>query len=149
MAFQGIREYIELLEQKGELIRIEQYVNPVLEIPEIVDRVSKSPEGGKALLFENTGTDFPVLINAFGSNNRMALALGADNLNAIGDEIESLFKKLVSPKAGLMEKLRMLPMLGQISSWMPEIRIRKRKMSGSNNERAGYGQVTSADLLAC
>ncbi|GET32023.1 menaquinone biosynthesis decarboxylase [Prolixibacter bellariivorans] len=120
MAFQGIREYIELLEQKGELIRIKQYVNPVLEIPEIVDRVSKSPEGGKALLFENTGTDFPVLINAFGSNNRMALALGADNLNAIGDEIESLFKKLVSPKAGLMEKLRMLPMLGQISSWMPK-----------------------------
>ncbi|GET27802.1 UbiD family decarboxylase [Prolixibacter sp. SD074] len=120
MAFQGIHEYIDLLERKGELIRISGYVNPVLEIPEIVDRVSKSPEGGKALLFENTGTDFPVLINAFGSNNRMALALGADNLNAIGDEIESLFKKLVSPKAGLMEKLRMLPMLGQISSWMPK-----------------------------
>ena len=120
MAFQGIREFIELLEQKGELIRISEFVNPVLEIPEIVDRVSKSSGGGKALLFENTGTDFPVLINAFGSNSRMALALGADNLNAIGDEIEDLFKKLVSPKTGLMEKLRMLPMLGQISSWMPK-----------------------------
>jgi len=120
MAFQGIREYIELLEQKGELIRISEFVDPALEIPEIVDRVSKSSGGGKALLFENTGTDFPVLINAFGSNERMALALGADNLNAIGDEIEDLFKKLVSPKAGLMEKLRMLPMLGQISSWMPK-----------------------------
>ena len=65
MAYQGLNEYIRLLESKGELVRIKAPVTPLLEITEITDRVSKSSEGGKALLFENTGTSFPLLINAF------------------------------------------------------------------------------------
>ena len=66
------------------LIRIKQFVDPVLEITEITDRVTKS--GGKALLFENTGTDFPVLINAFGSDLRMSMAIGRNNLDEAGTE---------------------------------------------------------------
>ena len=72
----SLSEYIALLEREGELVRIAAPVSPVEEIAEITDRVSKMPGGGKALLFENTGTDFPVLTNMFGSARRMALALG-------------------------------------------------------------------------
>jgi 4-hydroxy-3-polyprenylbenzoate decarboxylase len=55
------------------------FVDPKLEIAEITDRVSKSGNGGKALLFENTGTEFPVLMNAYGSERRMCMALGVQN----------------------------------------------------------------------
>ena len=91
MAFQSLREFVELLDTRGELIRVTAPVNPELEITEIVDRISKSEGGGKALLFENNGTTFPVLINAYGSQTRVALALGCDNLNHISLEIEKLF----------------------------------------------------------
>ena len=58
--YKNLSEFISALEKAGELVRIKEYVSPILEIPEITDRISKA--GGKALLFENTGTDFPVLI---------------------------------------------------------------------------------------
>lgn len=80
----SLSEYIALLEREGELVRIAAPVSPVEEIAEITDRVSKMPGGGKALLFENTGTDFPVLTNMFGSARRMALALGVGSLGELG-----------------------------------------------------------------
>ncbi len=120
MAFQGLREFIELLESKGELLRISVPVNPELEIAEIVDRISKSEGGGKALLFENNGTGFPVLINAFGSEKRISLALGCDNLESIGSEIESLFKNLARPRNSFLDKLKFLPLLSHMASWMPK-----------------------------
>jgi len=120
MAYNGLREFIELLESKGELIRITIPVSAELEVTEIVDRLSKSDGGGKALLFENNGTDFPILINAFGSEKRIALALGCDNLESIGAEIETLFKKLAMPRAGFLDKLKFLPLLSQMASWMPK-----------------------------
>ena len=61
--YKSLREYVNFLESKDELIRIKEYVNPILEIAEVTDRISKQPGGGKALLFENTGTAFPVLTN--------------------------------------------------------------------------------------
>lgn len=120
MAYHGLRDFIEVLEKKGELIRISVPVNPELEITEIVDRISKSKGGGKALLFENNGTDFPILINAFGSEKRIALALGCENLESIGQEIETLFKKLAMPRNGFLDKLKFLPLLSQMASWMPK-----------------------------
>lgn len=120
MAYQGLHQFIDALEKAGELIRITEPVSHVLEITEIVDRISKQPDGGKALLFENNGTEFPVLINAFGSNRRMAMAIGSSDLNEVGQEIENLFKQLTGPKTGLWEKMRMLPMLSDIASWMPK-----------------------------
>ena len=69
MAFRDLREFVALLEQRGELIRVKAPVNPELEITEVTDRVSKGPvERNKALLFESvTGSALPMLINAFGS----------------------------------------------------------------------------------
>lgn len=120
MAYKSLSHYISALEKEGELIRITEYVNPELEITEITDRISKQTGGGKALLFENTGTDFPLLINAFGSEKRMSLALGTDKLDDIADEIKKLFDDLMDSKSGFFEKLQMLPKLNRISSWMPK-----------------------------
>ena len=71
MAYRNLQEFISRLENEKELLRIKTYVDPYLEMAEITDRISKSPHGGKALLFENTGYDFPVLMNAYGSEKRM------------------------------------------------------------------------------
>ena len=91
MPFSGLSGFIELLERNGELSRIKTFTDPVLEITEITDRITKN--NGKALLFENTGTQFPVLINAYGSDRRMAMALGKKNLDSVSPEIVSLFEK--------------------------------------------------------
>jgi 4-hydroxy-3-polyprenylbenzoate decarboxylase len=119
MAYKNLGHFIQKLEEAGELIRISEYVNPNLEITEITDRISK--QYGPALLFENTGTDFPILINSMGNYKRMCMALGVDNMDDISKEIEGLFKMLTGPKDSIMDKLKMLPKLGQISSWMPKV----------------------------
>src|SRR6185437_8590963 len=96
MAYKNQQQFIEALEQAGELVRIKTYVNPALEIAEITDRTSKSGQGGKALLFENTGYDFPVLMNAYGSERRMCMALGVERLDDVTGEIEAWFRLLSS-----------------------------------------------------
>ena len=74
MAYRDLREFIARLEKAGELRRISAEVDPVLEITEITDRVSKA--GGPALLFEKPkGSRIPLLINSVGSARRMNLAL--------------------------------------------------------------------------
>jgi 4-hydroxy-3-polyprenylbenzoate decarboxylase len=122
MAYRNQQHFIEILEREGELLRIKTYVNPKLEMAEITDRMSKQPGGGKALLFENTGFDYPVLMNAYGSEKRMCLALGVHRLDDVAKEIENLFRLLSAPKEGIIEKLKMLPKLGQFASWMPSVK---------------------------
>ncbi len=121
MAYRSLRAFIDALEQAGELVRIKTFVDPVLEIAEITDRVSKTADRNKALLFENTGTAFPLLINSMGSERRMCIALGVNNLDDVTRDIEDLFKKLTAPKNGMMEKLAMLPQLSKFASWMPKV----------------------------
>ena len=118
MQFKNLQQFIDLLEKEGELLRIKEFVNPNLEITEIADRFIKND--GPALLFENTGTDFPLLINSMGSYKRMCMALGVNELDDIGNDIETLFKKMVAPKNSLMEKVMMLPELGKVASYMPK-----------------------------
>jgi 4-hydroxy-3-polyprenylbenzoate decarboxylase len=118
MAYKNLQEFIKKLEDAGELVRIREYVNPHLEITDITDRISKVY--GPALLFENTGYDFPVLINSMGTEKRMAMALGVEKLDDVAHEIEHLFKTMTGPKNSFMEKLKMLPQLGEIASWMPK-----------------------------
>ncbi len=127
MPFRNLQQFIDKLEASGELVRIKEFVNPDLEISEVVDRISKSESSSnsssgpnKALLFENTGTPFPLLINSMGSYKRICIALGVNNLDDIAKDIGDLFKKLSGPKEGIMDKLQMLPMLAEISSWMPK-----------------------------
>lgn len=122
MAYANQQQFIEALEREGELVRIKEYVNPKLEIAEITDRISKTPGGGKALLFENTGFHFPVLMNAYGSEKRMCMALGVQKLDDVAREIEALFQMLASPKENILDKLKLLPKLGQFASWMPKVK---------------------------
>lgn len=118
--YKNLDDYINLLEREGELVRISAPVDPVLEISEITDRMAKSPGGGKALLFENTGTGFPVLTNMFGSDRRMSLALGAGSLDEVRERIASLFGNMLSPKETIGDKARLVPVLGEASGWLPK-----------------------------
>lgn len=118
--YKSLLHYINFLESKGELVRIKEFVDPVLQIAEVADRVSKSEGGGKALLFENTGTSFPLLINAFGSNKRIAYALGAGSVDDIPQRINILFQSLATPKNSFWDKLKLLPTLKQAAGWMPK-----------------------------
>ena len=122
MAFNHLGEFLAALESAGELVRIRAYVDPKLEIAEITDRISKTPDRNKAILFENTGYDFPVLMNAYGSEKRMCIALGVAKLDDISKEIESLFKMLAGPKESILDKLRVLPKLSQFAAWMPKVK---------------------------
>ena len=88
MAYRNQQHFIDTLERAGELLRIKTFIDPKLEIAEITDRISKMPGGGKALLFENTGYAFPVLMNAYGSEKRICLALGVNHLDDCAKEIE-------------------------------------------------------------
>ncbi len=123
MSYSGLSGFIAGLEKKDELLRIKQYINPVLEITEITDRVTKS--GGKALLFENTGTKFPVLINAFGSDERMAMAIGRENLDDVGVEIESILQTISDASGSILEKLSALPALIKLAGYLPSRKIGK------------------------
>ncbi|HAA89507.1 MAG: 3-octaprenyl-4-hydroxybenzoate carboxylyase UbiD [Thermoanaerobacterales bacterium 50_218] len=118
MAYRDLREFIRVLEKKGLLHRIRAEVDPILEISEITDRVCKLK--GPALLFENVkGSAYPVLTNAFGSEERMALALGVEDLNEIGKRINSFFQ--VQGLSGtFLEKLKLLPRLAEIGKWAPK-----------------------------
>ena len=96
LAYKDLREFIAALEARGWLRRIAEPVDCYLEITEITDRVSKlEGDGNKALLFEHVkGYDMPVLMNAFGSYERMALALGVEKLDDVGDEIREILRLL-------------------------------------------------------
>src|SRR5579864_6995119 len=126
-AYNDLREWIAALDGAGELKRIGAEVDPVLEIAEITDRVSKGAAkkygrpGGPALLFENVkgARGIPVLINQFGSGRRMQMALGVENLDEIAERIRQLLN-MRSPE-GFLEKLKMLPMLADMGKFFPRV----------------------------
>lgn len=107
MAYEDSNSWVERLEKEGELLRVREPASVDLVIAAAADEESKSPMGGKALLFEKPVKadgrlyDFPVLINGYGSARRMALALGRDRVDEIGDEVGALVK--AKPPAGLAE----------------------------------------------
>lgn len=116
MAFNGLQGFVSFLDSEGDLQRVKTFVNPVLEIPEIADRMVKS--GRKALLFEKNGTDFPLLINAFASDERIKAAIHRPSLEDAGAEMISLFNSLGTEKT-LLKKLSGLPRLAQLLKIAP------------------------------
>jgi len=107
MPYKDLREFIAYLENHGELARIQQPVSPILEITEITDRVCKGrAKRNIALLFENvSGYEFPILINAFGSAQRMAWALGVERLDELSDNLAQLIDlRLPQGLGGLLER---------------------------------------------
>jgi 4-hydroxy-3-polyprenylbenzoate decarboxylase len=124
LAYDDLRQWIRALERAGELKRIREAIDPILEIAEVTDRASKAGKrggtpGGPALLFENV-KGYPgsrVLMNQFGSERRMQLALEVASLDDIAGRLETLLH-FKSPE-GLLGKLKMLPMLGEVGKFFP------------------------------
>src|SRR5258705_6871988 len=158
MGYRNQQHFIDTLEKEGELLRIKTFVDPKLEMAEITDRMSKQPGGGKALLFENSGYDFPVLMNAYGSERRMCLALGVQHLDDVAKDIENLFKLLSAPKEGILDKLKMLPKLSQFASWMPTVKsgrgecqdiVMSEKPLPSGGVWGGPPDITKLPVITC
>jgi 4-hydroxy-3-polyprenylbenzoate decarboxylase len=135
LPFDDLRQWIAVLERAGELKRIQTETDPILEIAEITDRVSKMhmwgqppsavrpgqarQPGGPALLFQNLKghPGSQLLINQFGSESRMKLALGVKSLDEVADRIR-MFMDVKSPQ-GFLDKLKMLPLLTEAGKFFP------------------------------
>ena len=141
--YKSLTEFIEKLEGAGELIRIGTPVSSELEIAEITDRMVKTEGGGKALLFENTDKGFPVLTNLYGSERRMAMALGMEQLSDISERFDTLIGTVTSPKENFIDKLRLLPLLGEASKWFP----RKKSGRGECQQVILMGEEANLSLL--
>src|SRR5262245_24311593 len=130
MAFYDLREFVTYIEKRGQLQRIAAPVSADLEITEITDRVSKA--GGPALLFENVrGYDMPVLINVFGSEERMSWALGVDDLNELGERIKKWLDLVQGgPPGGLMNLMKLGPGLAT-SAFSELLHITPRTVSSA------------------
>lgn len=116
MAFRDLQHFIKALEDEKLLKRITAKVDTELEITEISDRVMKS--GGPALLFENVaGSKYPLLINAFGSYERLNIAFGVDSIEAIADEIKDLME--MSGYIGIINKVKSIPKLARLAFIFP------------------------------
>lgn len=141
--YKSLSQYLERLEREGELKRVKVPVSTEYEIAELTDRLSKSAGGGPALLFENTGYDFPVVTNLMGSDRRIALALGVDRLEELSERIDSLLKQVTTPPDGVWGKLKMLPLLAEVSRWMP----RTTAGRGAAQEVVWQGDEVNLDRL--
>src|SRR6188472_292327 len=134
-----LREWIALLEREGELVRVQTEVDPYLEVTEIVDRTVRS--GGPALLFENPkGSSHPLLVNQFGTERRMCLALGVERLDDAAAKLESVLE--MQPPQGLAEKVKGLKKLKSIADSMP-----KTVRSGPAQEVVLLNDGVNLDLL--
>lgn len=106
-SFRNLHEFLEFLDDRGELRRVTAEVDSELEITEISDRIMKRDDGGPALLFENVkGSDYPLAINIFGSQQRTAWALGMEQWEELEQRIDRLIgMALGPPPSGIMGKL--------------------------------------------
>ncbi len=120
MAWTDLREFVAHLEKRGRLHRVTAPVSAELEISEITDRVSKGAPGENvALLFERVaGSELPVLVNAFGAADRMAAALGVDDLDALGARVAKLLD--LSMPGTFAERLRKLGTLLDVAKAAPQ-----------------------------
>ncbi|HEY1984178.1 MAG TPA: UbiD family decarboxylase [Terracidiphilus sp.] len=167
MAYDDLRDWIKALEKNGELKRIREEVSADLEITEITDRISKRgakpragkdakyAPGGPALLFENIKghPGHKVLINQFGSERRMALALGVEKVDEIAERITGLMN--VKAPEGLFDKLKMLPQLGALTSAFPktvsakEARCKEVILQGKDTNGRENFDLTQFPILKC
>lgn len=120
MKYSDLRDFIDELEKRGELKRIQAEVDPILEMTEISDRVLRA--GGPALLFENPkGHNIPVLANLFGTPERVALGMGAESVDKLREIGELLaFLKEPEPPKGMKDAWQKLPIFKQVLNMAPK-----------------------------
>ena len=120
MKYKDLRDFINSLEQQGELVRISEPVDPNLEMTEICDRVLR--KGGPAILFENPkGYNTPVLANLFGTEHRVALGMGQESISKLREVGELLaYLRQPDPPKGLKDAWDKMPVLKQVLNWLPK-----------------------------
>jgi len=115
--YTDLRDFMKALDKDGDLLRVKEELDPRLEITEILDRAVK--EGGPAVLFERVkGFGVPVLGNVMGTHRRMLKALGISSYDEVDQRINAFFD--VKQPQGLIDKLKMLPQLAELASFMPK-----------------------------
>ena len=121
MKYNDLREFIAELEKRGELVRIQAEVDPNLEMTEIADRTLRA--GGPALLFENPrGFSTPVLANLFGTELRVALGMGAEDIGALREIGELLaYLRQPDPPKGMRDLVDKAPVLKQVLNMGPKV----------------------------
>ena len=121
MSYKDLREFIAALESKGDLVRITQPIDPYLEMTEIADRTLK--QGGPALLFENpTQGKMPVLANLFGTQERVAMGMGAESVAALREVGEILaYLRQPDPPKGFKDAWDKAPILKQVLNMAPKV----------------------------
>ena len=121
MKYHDLRDFIQQLEQRGELKRISTEVDPYLEITEIADRTLRA--GGPALLFENPkGSEYPLLANLFGTPERVALGMGEESVDALREVGELLaYLKEPEPPKGLKDAMEKLPVFKKVLHMSPKV----------------------------
>jgi len=162
LAYDDLRDWIRTLEKNGELKRIREEVSPELEITEITDRVSKIgahgkdigtkakfAAGGPALLFENVKghPGHKVLMNQFGSERRMAMALGVERLDQIAERIKGLMN-VKAPGGGFLDKLKMLPQLAELGNVFPKTVAAKEAPCKEVIQRSNF-DLNAFPILKC
>jgi len=119
--YKDLRDFIALLEERGQLVRIKQEIDPYLEMTEISDRTLKA--GGPALLFENAkGYSYPVLTNLFGTAERVALGMGQQEVSALREvgKVLAMLKEPEPPK-GMRDAWQKLPVYKQVLNMGPKV----------------------------
>ncbi|WP_322801364.1 menaquinone biosynthesis decarboxylase [Thermoflexus sp.] len=144
MAYQDLRDFLNRLEQAGELVRIRAPVSAELEITEIADRVMKGPPArNKALLFENVdGKGIPVAINLFGTRQRMAWALGVEDLEELRKRLETLLRPELPQSLG-----EAFERLGQVLGTLRSIGLGPRRVSRAPCQEVVETERPSLDRL--
>jgi 4-hydroxy-3-polyprenylbenzoate decarboxylase len=121
MKYKDLRDFIRLLDERGDLVRITHEIDPYLEMTEICDRTLRA--GGPALLFENPkGSDIPVLGNLFGTPERVALGMGEESVSALREvgKLLAMLKEPEPPK-GMKDALNKLPVYKQVLNMSPKV----------------------------
>ncbi|MGC4000333.1 MAG: menaquinone biosynthesis decarboxylase [Anaeromyxobacter sp.] len=119
MGYRSLREFLDRLEQAGELVRVKDPVDPVLEMAALADRAAK--QGGPALLFENVKGhpgSMPVAMNLYGTRRRTSWALSSEDFEEHAAELRSLLR--MAPPQSLWDKLKLLPRLGKLATMTPK-----------------------------
>lgn len=121
MRYQDLREFLQLLEKKGQLKRIVLEIDPYLEMTEIADRTLRAK--GPALLFEKVkGHNMPVLANLFGTEERVALAMGREKVQELREIGELLaFLKEPQPPEGFKDAWHKLPQFKKVLDMSPKL----------------------------
>ncbi len=116
--YKNLGEFLAALDRAGELQRIDRKVSPEIEISRITDAESKSPRGGKGLLFANVeNSAFPVATNLFGSPRRICMALGVDHLDRLADRIREYIE--FAPPTSLKEAFGAIPKAIDVTRFFP------------------------------